>query len=707
MQKKNDISNRVYCLSPAVESGRDRECTNKDFYQPDNEELVDIGKLGYGSRVNHRETNLPYIILNFEKGQTIKPKVQQKINSTIELMYQSTSPYLFRLLNHFEDDDNVYLIFEPYDGKTLKEKLTDQGPFNAHTSLKYIKEAALGIKTLHSNKMFNITVLPETILIGECLKLTDYGLKMSVKNMSKKPLRTTFYIKKGQSNYPITAYTSPEELEGLKKKSKPILDSKTDSWNLGILLYEMLTKFKSPFKGDTIEELINNILTAEPDLSIIEDELCRLLLEKLLKKNPQERIDINDMLLIDSINSIDIEEPVIDLNDNIMNPNSQEREEYIPNVQQGAYEFDSSMAESIKFENENLKKKIERLQKMNAKLEGAPRSTYKQKKHHINQVSSANFMDEDISNPKESINILSEQDLENKEKKLDELIKKEGGDLAQIEDTEKDEEISDLEDDIDKLGIQNKLLKLKYKYSRLKDKVTKIKKKQKKYEVKIAKLKEEKNELLDKKRKNEENEKQQTQKKNQKISEMKEALNKKIEDFTAKDKTFRELVETLITLSKEDYGKEVEEHKKVIEDNMKQFNEKKEEVKKILNEKAKSSTSTIQKETKPNPLADTVQENKKKINELMEFKRNFDQAKIQETTYTSQINQIKEKIEIDKENMELYKYRMEQIRNYLNTIDEEKCNVQNLINSTKTFIEKHFSNLAIEFDNEIINNPDA
>lgn len=705
MQKTNDISNRQYCLSPAVESGRDRECTNKDFYQPDNEELVDIGKLGYGSRVNHRETNLPYIILNFEKGQTIKPKVQQKINSTIELMYQSTSPYLFRLLNHFEDDDNVYLIFEPYDGQTLKEKLTDQGPFNAHTSLKYIKEAALGIKTLHSNKMFNITVLPETILIGECLKLTDYGLKMSVKNMNKKPLRTTFYLKKGQSNYPITAYTSPEELEGLKKKARPVLDSKTDSWNLGILLYEMLTQFQSPFKGDTIEELINNILTAEPDLSIIEDELCRLLLAKLLKKNPQERIDINDMLLIDSINSIDIEEPVIDLNDNIINPNSQEQEEYTPNVQQGAYEFDSSMAESIKFENENLRKKIERLQKMNAKLEGAPRSTYKQKKHHINQVSSANFMDEDISNPKESI--LTEQDLENKEKKLDELIKKAGGDLSQIEDIEKDDEISDLEDEIDKLGIQNKILKLKYKYSRLKDKVSKIKKKQKKYEFKIAKLKEEKSELLDKKSKNEEKEKQQTQKKNQKISEMKEALNKRIEEFTAEDKTFRELVETLINLSKEDYGKEIEENKKVLEDNMKQFYERKEELQKILNEKAKSANSTIQIETKPNPLNDTVQENKKKIDELMEFKLNFEQAKIKEATYNSQIKQLKEKSEIDKENMELYQYRSEQIRKYLNTIDEDKCNVQNLINATKVFIEIHFQNLAGAFENEIINNPDA
>ena len=67
-----------------------------------------------------------------------------------------------------------------------------------------------------------ITILPETILIGECLKLTDYGLKMSVKNINKKQVRNTFYLKIGNSNYPITAYTSPEELESLKNNKTSI-----------------------------------------------------------------------------------------------------------------------------------------------------------------------------------------------------------------------------------------------------------------------------------------------------------------------------------------------------------------------------------------------------------------------------------------------------------------------------------------------------
>ena len=285
MLKINKLSNRQYCLSPAVEFGGDRECTNRDFYQAESEEPVEIGKLGYGTKVNHRVTKLPYIIINFEKGNTIKPKVQQKINHTIELMYKSTSPYLFRLLNHYEDEDNVFLIMEPYDGETLESKLLKEGKFDENLSLKYIKEAALGIKTLHANQMFNITILPETILIGECLKLTDYGLKMSVKNINKKQVRNTFYLKIGNSNYPITAYTSPEELESLKNRTKPVLTSKTDSWNLGILLFEMLTGYKSPFKSNSLEELCDGISNMEPDLSLIEHELCKLLLFQIISLN--------------------------------------------------------------------------------------------------------------------------------------------------------------------------------------------------------------------------------------------------------------------------------------------------------------------------------------------------------------------------------------------------------------------------------------
>ena len=77
MLKINNISNRQYMLSPCVKSGEDRECTNKDFYQeaPD---PIDIGKLGYGIRVAHKKTNIPYTIVNFEKGKVTRQTFKKR-----------------------------------------------------------------------------------------------------------------------------------------------------------------------------------------------------------------------------------------------------------------------------------------------------------------------------------------------------------------------------------------------------------------------------------------------------------------------------------------------------------------------------------------------------------------------------------------------------------------------------------------------------
>ena len=52
-----------------------------------------------------------------------KKKQRKKINSTLDLMYRSSHPYLFRLLNHYETDTHVFMIFESYDGESLDEKI--------------------------------------------------------------------------------------------------------------------------------------------------------------------------------------------------------------------------------------------------------------------------------------------------------------------------------------------------------------------------------------------------------------------------------------------------------------------------------------------------------------------------------------------------------------------------------------------------------
>ena len=48
-------------------------------------------------------------------------------------MYKSSHPYLFRLLNHFETEGHVFLIFEPFEGDSL-DHIIQQGEWTKHKS---------------------------------------------------------------------------------------------------------------------------------------------------------------------------------------------------------------------------------------------------------------------------------------------------------------------------------------------------------------------------------------------------------------------------------------------------------------------------------------------------------------------------------------------------------------------------------------------
>ena len=653
----NKINSREFMLSPAVSSGNDRESSSKDFYQY-TKNILYLGCLGVGMKVKHCQTEIPYTIVNFEKEKISRLNLQEKINSTLDLMYRSIHPYLFRLLNHYETEERIGLIFEPFEGDSL-DNLIQRGKCDIQTSLKYFVEILIAVNHMNNLGLYNLNIRPENILVDESIKITDFGLKMTGK--SEIPKRAKDMVTIGNRTIIIDAYFSPEEINSiLNTKEKINLNSKLDSWKCGILLFEMLTNFKSPFSinnNDTNyisfeNELINAIMKEEIDLSLINDNFCRDLISKLLKKNPKDRMDITEIFNIDFIKTINIEQRNIDLSDNIINPDNEEENEQ--NEDEPDVDDKEVIIKKLVSENEFLRSELSKEKSSN-------------KSFRFTQSTKTSKLGSEQKEKEESKkeNIITY----NKDKDLDINIDKDkineniNNDSFSEEDTLEEQSSSD-----DNINLENnpniydKYKTLKEKYMMIKTKHKNLKKIIKSLKEEKTTLEKEKKDILEQKTLDFLNnfEKINTSKITN-ISELSDIIINSINIFKESQNNLQNLIEKLLKISDNENKSLLEETKRYINDKGKVFFD----TLKNLNENKIDSNEKNKEESKKLNMA--------KETEISELKKKYELSKQRETS-------LKEKIKVLEERQNM----MESLnKNLMTTIDEMYTNYKGSDESKK------------------------
>ncbi len=679
----NKISNRQYILSPTVKNGLDRECSSKDFCNAD-ENDIDIGKLGMGIHVRHIKTSNEYIIINFEKEKVKNNNLQEKINKTLELMYKCIDPYIFRLLNHYEEEENVFLIFEMYEGETLAKKI-QSNKIDKEDALKYFTEIIMGIKKFHSLNVFNINICPENILIGDCVKITDYGIKMSRKN--EPPNRKIHYLKKGNYNITINSYTTPEEIIGIQNNVHAKLSKKTDSWNVGILLYEMLTGFQCPFKNyNSSEEMINSILNAELDLEKIEDEFCRMLIEKLVRKEQEDRIDIDDIISnFDEIKNVNIEQPILDPDDCIINDG--EDDSYAP-VMRGNYDYDG-VIEDLRNENENLKMMVENLKnRMSLMSEDFNYKSLKPGKNEYEYDRESNVINNKVSlNNEFKGHIVTDSELNRKEVYLDEKLKNFGDKKISINneyDFSDDDDEND--DDLNLLSKEKLIEKVKFfknKNDILKNKLKNEIELKKNFENLNMNLNKKNFELQEKIKLNEFDKIEKLNEKNENnINELNVKLNKLLEIFSENENEFKILVEKLIKMSEDS-------NKKLIEENENFINNNDKKIINIINQL--KNFDFFEEKNNKKFYNDQINQMNKQIDELLLYKKNNEIIKDNNENLINKNKILENDINILKENINLNEIKKKELNDYINNLKKEIFILENKLGEAKVYVVKNFS----------------
>lgn len=307
---------KLFKPSPAVSKKQDTECSQKTFVSM-GDYYIKAGKLGKGLPVAHKTTNIPYTILDLKKNKIVQSNLVDRIQSTINLMYSLKSPFIAHLLNHFETKETLFLIFENMSGTTLEDLILKKQKLSKDFALNIFTQVCAGVKELNKLKNFNISVTPEDIIIDNdnIIKLTDFGLKLSY-HEKKKSNRINIIKNIGRKDRMINSYTSPEQITCFSEHGNIKVTDKLDSWNLGILLYEMLTGFGSPFKE---KNFVDNISKGILNLDKIEDSFCKETIRQLLNVKPENRLSLDELLSKDVLKNMVISYKEFDENDRIIN----------------------------------------------------------------------------------------------------------------------------------------------------------------------------------------------------------------------------------------------------------------------------------------------------------------------------------------------------------------------------------------------------
>ncbi len=132
-----------------------------------------------------------------------------------------------------------------------------------------------GLNYAHDQKIIHRDLKPQNILIREGIpKITDWGLS-KVLSESKSTTSTSF----------TPYYAAPEQMGSQPK------DERTDIWQLGAILYELVTG-TVPFTGESMMEVMMGIMSRDPvkptDLNPDAKELEPVIL-RCLEKDPAKR----------------------------------------------------------------------------------------------------------------------------------------------------------------------------------------------------------------------------------------------------------------------------------------------------------------------------------------------------------------------------------------------------------------------------------
>ncbi|MCR1974860.1 Stk1 family PASTA domain-containing Ser/Thr kinase [Clostridium sporogenes] len=235
-------------------------------------------------------------------------------------------------------ENNIhYIVMEYVDGKTLKELIVEKGKIEPKETVRISKQIASALVCAHRNNIIHRDIKPHNILVTKegIIKVTDFGIAKASNSAT---------ITNSSKVMGSAHYFSPEQAKG------GFVDSRTDIYSLGIVMYEMLVG-KVPFDGESpvsvaVKHIQNEVVAPKEIDDKIPESLNSVVL-KCLEKNPVKRYQ--------TIKNLEEDLARIENNESILNGSSNISENDVTRVMDTAVINDKikEMAQNDEYEDDD------------------------------------------------------------------------------------------------------------------------------------------------------------------------------------------------------------------------------------------------------------------------------------------------------------------------------------------------------------------